>query len=114
MQRGPTGFCGLFWLFSLCFPENRLCKFQSFNLALQHIPIICASTQDFDLSTNYGDRRQEIVFIGVGMQEDKICEQLDGALLTDAEMLKYDERYAKEQDPVHPRVDELRKPQAKA
>lgn len=44
--------------------------------------------QDFDLTTDYGDRRQEIVFIGVGMEEAKICEQLDGALLNDEEMAK--------------------------
>ncbi len=44
--------------------------------------------QDFDLATEYGDRRQEIVFIGVSMEEDNICAQLDGALLTDEEMVK--------------------------
>eukprot|EP01023_Acetabularia_acetabulum_P008770 TRINITY_DN13842_c0_g2_i3.p1 TRINITY_DN13842_c0_g2~~TRINITY_DN13842_c0_g2_i3.p1 ORF type:complete len:485 (-),score=76.18 TRINITY_DN13842_c0_g2_i3:487-1941(-) len=38
----------------------------------------------------FGDRRQEIVFIGAGqMNEDAIGEQLDGALLTDQEMEEY-------------------------
>ncbi len=45
--------------------------------------------QDFDATTSYGDRRQEIVFIGVSMDEAKINAQLDGALLSDEEMVKY-------------------------
>ena len=49
---------------------------------------------DFDLTTNFGDRRQEIVFIGSGMNEASICALLDNALLTDEEMIKYNERYA--------------------
>lgn len=54
---------------------------------------IQAVTADFDPSSRYGDRRQEIVFIGVNMQEAAICAQLDEALLSDAEMADYDERY---------------------
>lgn len=38
---------------------------------------------DFDPEGKYGDRRQEIVFIGAGMDEEAISAQLDGALLTD-------------------------------
>jgi G3E family GTPase len=34
----------------------------------------------------YGDRRQEIVFIGQAMNQGKLTAQLDAALLTDAEM----------------------------
>ena len=49
---------------------------------------------DFARDTRYGDRRQEIVFIGAGMDEAAISKQLDGALLTDAEMAEYDKRYA--------------------
>lgn len=49
---------------------------------------------DFDLETEFGDRRQEIVFIGAKMDEKAICEQLDMALLSDEEMVKYRERYA--------------------
>lgn len=48
---------------------------------------------DFDATSRYGDRRQEIVFIGVNMNESAISAQLDEALLTDAEMADYDERY---------------------
>jgi len=33
----------------------------------------------------YGDRRQELVLIGTGMDETKITELLDGAILTDEE-----------------------------
>lgn len=45
------------------------------------------------LASRYGDRRQEIVFIGAGMDEGKICEALDGALLTDAELARYDQNF---------------------
>ncbi|WPT13898.1 Putative metal chaperone YciC [Picochlorum sp. SENEW3] len=46
-----------------------------------------------DFDGVYGDRRQEIVFIGAGMDEEAICRQLDSALLTDEEMGQYDTQY---------------------
>ena len=36
---------------------------------------------------------QEIVFIGAGMKEEAICKQLDGALLTDEELQKYNQKW---------------------
>lgn len=51
--------------------------------------------QDFDLSSAFGDRRQEIVFIGRSMQQDAISQRLDGALLTDAEMDQHKQRFCK-------------------
>ncbi|GLI70159.1 hypothetical protein VaNZ11_014971 [Volvox africanus] len=63
---------------------------------------------DFDEATDLGDRRQEIVFIGVNMDEAKISAQLDSALLTDGEMVKYKERWAAEADPPHPEVEARR------
>ncbi|MCC4264305.1 zinc metallochaperone GTPase ZigA [Oceanimonas baumannii] len=35
----------------------------------------------------YGDRRQELVFIGQGLDQSGLCTELDTCLLTDAEML---------------------------
>jgi G3E family GTPase len=46
-----------------------------------------------DFDGVYGDRRQEIVFIGAGMDEEAICKQLDSALLTDEEMGQYNTQY---------------------
>lgn len=56
---------------------------------------------DFDAASAYGDRRQEIVFIGTGMDQVAICAFMDTALLTDEEMTAYSERWAKLPDPVH-------------
>ena len=41
------------------------------------------------VTDEFGDRRQEIVFIGVGYDEGRINEALDGALLDDKEMDEY-------------------------
>ncbi|KAK9819758.1 hypothetical protein WJX72_002032 [[Myrmecia] bisecta] len=56
---------------------------------------------DFDPTGPYGDRRQEIVFIGAQMDQAAICNQLDTALLTDDEMQKYADNYRKTPDPAH-------------
>ena len=40
-----------------------------------------------------GQYLQEIVFIGAGMKEEAICKQLDGALLTDEELQKYNQKW---------------------
>ncbi|KAL4424848.1 hypothetical protein ABPG77_011098 [Micractinium sp. CCAP 211/92] len=55
-----------------------------------------------DFAGEYGDRRQEIVFIGASMDRAAIEKQLDSALLTDAEMEQYRINYAKTPDPPHP------------
>lgn len=54
-----------------------------------------------DFAPLVGDRRQEIVFIGVGMDESKICAQLDEALLTDEECAKYWSKWITLPDPEH-------------
>jgi len=46
--------------------------------------------QDFE--GDYGDRRQELIFIGIGMDEAAVTRELDACLLTDAEMAEYKEK----------------------
>ena len=50
--------------------------------------------EDFDPETSWGDRRQEIVFLGASMDEAAIVAQLDTALLTDDEMQRYEKQHA--------------------
>jgi G3E family GTPase len=57
---------------------------------------------DFDPQGVWGDRRQEIVFIGAGMDKEAISAQLDGALLTESEMEQYKQQYKDQTDPPHP------------
>ena len=47
----------------------------------------------------FGDRRQEIVFIGAGMDQAAITARLDAALLTDAEMALGPEAWHRLPDP---------------
>ena len=56
---------------------------------------------DYNMDGRFGDRRQEIVFIGAGMDRVAIETQMDGALLTDDEMIEYEKQYP-DDDPGHP------------
>jgi G3E family GTPase len=47
----------------------------------------------------YGDRRQEVVFIGMNMNQDTIIKKLNDALLTDAELKQGTVAWAKYSDP---------------
>lgn len=60
---------------------------------------------DFDPQGGpWGDRRQEIVFIGAQMDRAAIEAQLDGALLDDQELGQYREAYSQLPDPEHQRA----------
>lgn len=47
----------------------------------------------------FGDRRQEIVFIGIDMEKDALCRGLDDCLLTDREMDQGESAWADLPDP---------------
>jgi len=47
--------------------------------------------EEFDLSSRWGDRRQELVFIGIGMLRGEIEALFDACLLTDDEMQQLDD-----------------------
>lgn len=48
----------------------------------------------------YGDRRQELVFIGIDMDELAIREQLDACLVTDMEFVQGPELWEQFADPM--------------
>lgn len=52
-----------------------------------------------DWQEPFGDRRQEIVFIGAGMKQEVICEALETSLLTDDEMAAGPEHWSRLPDP---------------
>ena len=55
-----------------------------------------------DFVPEFGDRRQEIVFIGAGMDQPSIEAALDQCLLTPEELEKYISNWSKLPDPPHP------------
>ncbi|ADO73818.1 zinc metallochaperone GTPase ZigA [Stigmatella aurantiaca] len=50
----------------------------------------------------WGDRRQEIVFIGAGLNEQALREKLDAALLTDKELARGPKAWKRFRDPFAP------------
>jgi hypothetical protein len=47
----------------------------------------------------YGDRRQELVFIGIELNIPAVRNQLDACLLTNAEMAQGSKKWARYRDP---------------
>lgn len=90
--------------FKLFYPDQahadlRLATYGSYvKVSVYTKALGCCSDHSFDC------RRQEIVFIGAGMDEDAITKQLDTALLTVAEMTKYVDNYKNKPDPPHPEL----------
>lgn len=54
------------------------------------------------ITGRYGDRHQQLVFIGHGMDQDRITEALDRCLLTDSEFAEGPEAWAGFDDPFPP------------
>ena len=50
----------------------------------------------------YGDRRQELVFIGTGIDKENIKKRLESCLLTDDEFALGPEAWHSYKDPIHP------------
>lgn len=58
-----------------------LTDYMTVGLSIERFPL---AMQDFE--EGMGDRRQELVFIGIDMQRHSLCSVLDGCLLTETEM----------------------------
>ena len=59
------------------------------------------------LNGPYGDRHQELVFIGHEMNQQRVTDTLDQCLLTDDELAQGPEAWAVFDDPFPPIEDEL-------
>lgn len=65
-------------------PREKMKKFFDENMA-EFDRIV----RDDFVSEEFGDRRQEIVFIGIGLNENEIRAAMDECLMTESEMAKY-------------------------
>ena len=79
------GFAGMFWK---AIPKDRWPKDQE---SIDYIKEKWVEP--------FGDMRQELVFIGQGLNQDKITELLDQCLLSDDDLLKGRKYWSKFEDP---------------
>ena len=79
------GFAGMFWK---AIPKDRWPKDQE---SIDYIKEKWVEP--------FGDMRQELVFIGQGLNQDKITELLDQCLLSDDDLLKGRKHLSKFEDP---------------
>ena len=53
-----------------------------------------------DYQGEYGDRRQELIFIGIGMDEKAVIARLDSCMLNDEELAAYKSKQLESGDPL--------------
>ncbi len=82
------GFAGLFWK---AVPKERWPEDEEYLAAINAL-----------WEEPFGDMRQELVFIGQGLDKDHIIQSLDDCLLTEAEVLKGREYWVTLNDPFPP------------
>jgi G3E family GTPase len=64
-------------------------------------PAMVESIKEF-WTEPYGDRRQQLVFIGIDLNKDDLQKRLEACLLTEEELALGEEAWQKYHDPIHP------------
>ena len=92
---GDGGFSGVLRSKGLFYLASRMDDVQEWSQAGEYLHIEDAGgwqedsdgqDSETDWDPEYGYRRQEIVFIGMKMDQEEICRELDGCLLNEKEL----------------------------